>query len=116
MIPLITGMHASGTQEYTVIVEMQQYPTLDELVGQYADGVMTITDVFISDVLREQMMAAQDEAADILLEEVPELDSALVKKSQTYLAGQYQADASSWGAHALRSDPQGAHRGRPPSR
>ena len=38
-----------------------------------------------------------DEAADILLEEVPELDSALVKKSQTYLAGQYQADASSWG-------------------
>ena len=61
---LITGLHAAGTQEYTVTVEMQQYPTLDELVGQYADGVLTITDVFISDTLREQMTAAQDEAAD----------------------------------------------------
>lgn len=38
-----------------------------------------------------------DEAADILCGEVPELDAALVQKSQTYLAGQYQADASTWG-------------------
>lgn len=37
------------------------------------------------------------EAADILCTEVPELDQNLVKKSQEYLAGQYQADAESWG-------------------
>ncbi|MEE8724291.1 MAG: ABC transporter substrate-binding protein [Atopobiaceae bacterium] len=38
-----------------------------------------------------------DDAAQILCDAVPELDSALVKQSQSYLAGQYQADASSWG-------------------
>jgi len=40
-----------------------------------------------------------DEAADILMTAVPELkDSAdLVKASQEYLAGQYQADAKQWG-------------------
>ncbi|MDD7364137.1 MAG: ABC transporter substrate-binding protein [Olsenella sp.] len=38
-----------------------------------------------------------DEAADILCREVPELDAALVKQSQAYLADQYVADASGWG-------------------
>lgn len=38
-----------------------------------------------------------DSAADILCEQVPELDSALVHESQAYLAGQYTADAESWG-------------------
>ncbi len=38
-----------------------------------------------------------DEAASILCEQVPELDSALVEKSQAYLADQYINDASSWG-------------------
>ena len=38
-----------------------------------------------------------DEAADILCQEVPELDAALVKQSQSYLADQYVADAASWG-------------------
>jgi ABC-type nitrate/sulfonate/bicarbonate transport system substrate-binding protein len=38
-----------------------------------------------------------DAAADILCAAVPELDSALVHQSQTYLAGQYVADAASWG-------------------
>ena len=38
-----------------------------------------------------------DAAADILCEQVPELDSALVHQSQTYLAGQYVADADAWG-------------------
>ena len=57
---LVTGLHAAGTQEYTVTVEMQQYPTLDELVGRYEDGSVTIDEVFISDALREQMTAAAD--------------------------------------------------------
>jgi ABC-type nitrate/sulfonate/bicarbonate transport system substrate-binding protein len=38
-----------------------------------------------------------EEAADILCEEVPELDPALVGQSQAFLSKQYQADASSWG-------------------
>lgn len=37
------------------------------------------------------------DAADILCDAVPELDSDLVHASQDYLAGQYIADASSWG-------------------
>ncbi len=38
-----------------------------------------------------------DEAADLLVEAVPELDSDLVHLSQAYLADQYTADAESWG-------------------
>ena len=38
-----------------------------------------------------------DAAADILCEQVPELDSALVHQSQTFLADQYTADAEAWG-------------------
>ena len=39
-----------------------------------------------------------EDAAQILCDEVPELDSALVEASAKFLAGQYTADASSWGA------------------
>ncbi len=38
-----------------------------------------------------------DAAADILCEQVPELDSDLVHQSQEYLADQYVSDADSWG-------------------
>ncbi len=38
-----------------------------------------------------------DDAADILLEAVPELNPELAKESQAYLADQYTADAPSWG-------------------
>lgn len=38
-----------------------------------------------------------DDAAQQLLDAVPELDEALVRQSQQYLTGQYQADAASWG-------------------
>lgn len=38
-----------------------------------------------------------EDAAQILCDEVPELDSALVEASAKYLANQYTADASSWG-------------------
>jgi len=36
-------------------------------------------------------------AADILLKQVPELNADQVKRSMTYLASQYQADAPRWG-------------------
>lgn len=38
-----------------------------------------------------------EEAAEILLKAVPELDEALVKASQEYLSTQYVADADCWG-------------------
>ena len=38
-----------------------------------------------------------DEAAEILCEQVPELDAALVAESQAFLADQYQAEAARWG-------------------
>ena len=38
-----------------------------------------------------------EEAAEILLECVPELDAALVAESQAFMSEQYQADAESWG-------------------
>lgn len=38
-----------------------------------------------------------DEAADILIEAVPDLDAHLVKESQKWLASKYQDDADRWG-------------------
>jgi len=38
-----------------------------------------------------------EEAAEILLKYAPELDANLVKESQKWLAGQYQAEAERWG-------------------
>ncbi len=42
-----------------------------------------------------------DEAAEILLEAAPELDAELVRRSQEYLAAEYQADAPRWGQQEL---------------
>jgi ABC-type nitrate/sulfonate/bicarbonate transport system substrate-binding protein len=42
-----------------------------------------------------------DEAAEILLETVPELDAELVRESQAWLSPRYQADASRWGEQQL---------------
>lgn len=57
---LVTGLHASGKMDYTVRVEMA-FPTLDELVGSYPDGTVTIDTVFVSDAFRAQVEAAQTE-------------------------------------------------------
>ncbi|WP_235815011.1 ABC transporter substrate-binding protein [Olsenella massiliensis] len=45
----------------------------------------------------EKAISDPEGSARILCEEVPELDAALVAKSAQYLAGQYQAEAPSWG-------------------
>lgn len=45
----------------------------------------------------EFSIANPDESAGILLKAAPELNADLVKASQKYLAGQYQAEASQWG-------------------
>ena len=43
-----------------------------------------------------------DQAADILLEAVPELNEDLVHRSQSWLSPRYQADASYWGEQDLQ--------------
>jgi ABC-type nitrate/sulfonate/bicarbonate transport system substrate-binding protein len=45
----------------------------------------------------EFAIANPEEAADILLAEVPELDETLVKESQKWLADQYKAEVDQWG-------------------
>jgi ABC-type nitrate/sulfonate/bicarbonate transport system substrate-binding protein len=42
-----------------------------------------------------------DEAADILIKEVPDLDPKLVKKSQQWLSPKYKDDADRWGEQKL---------------
>ena len=38
-----------------------------------------------------------EDAADILCEEVPELDPEMVKQSQLWIADQYKAEVDQWG-------------------
>ena len=45
----------------------------------------------------EFAIANPDDAADILLEAVPELDETLVKASQKWLADQYKSEVEQWG-------------------
>jgi ABC-type nitrate/sulfonate/bicarbonate transport system substrate-binding protein len=45
----------------------------------------------------EYAIANPDAAADILLAAAPELDPALVRRSQTWLANRYKAEVSRWG-------------------
>ena len=45
----------------------------------------------------EYAVANPDKAADILCEEVPELDKELVKESQAWISPQYKAEVAQWG-------------------
>lgn len=58
-----------------------------------------LTSAFLTAVSRGYDYAIENpvEAADILLEAVPELDESLVRASQAWLASRYQADAARWG-------------------
>lgn len=67
--------------------------------GDFAKQNPDVVKAFVRAAKKGYEFAIQNpsEAADILCQEVPELDSALVHASADYLAGQYQADAESWG-------------------
>lgn len=67
----------------------------DEFAAQNPEVVRA----FLRAARRGYEYAAQnpDEAADVLCAAVPELDPALVRQSQAFLAGQYVADAERWG-------------------
>lgn len=46
---LVTGLHKSGKQDYTVKVGLPAYPTLDELVGEYPSSSLLMAKVYIAD-------------------------------------------------------------------
>jgi len=58
-----------------------------------------IVEAFIAAVAKgyEYAISNPGEAADVLLEAVPDLDKDLVHKSQEWLADKYQDDAAQWG-------------------
>ena len=59
---LVTGLHADDVQDYELTVEVNPYPTLDELVGTYTDGNLTYTEVYVSEALKAE--AAADEVVE----------------------------------------------------
>ncbi len=64
-LALVTNL-SDSTQDFEMSVEVEPFPTLDELVGVYNDGCMTYTEVFISDALRAEAAAeaAEPESDD----------------------------------------------------
>jgi len=66
---------------------------------EYAQKNPEVVKAFLRAVKKGYEFAIEqpEEAAEILCQEVPELDAALVEQSQKYLADQYQAEAASWG-------------------
>ena len=66
---------------------------------EYAQANPEVTKAFVRAVKKGYEFAVEkpDQAAKILCEEVPELDSELVLASASFLAGEYTAEAESWG-------------------
>ncbi len=66
---------------------------------EYAEKNPEVAKAFLRAIKKgyEFAVSQPDEAAKILCDEVPELDSKLVSASATFLAGQYTAEAESWG-------------------
>jgi ABC-type nitrate/sulfonate/bicarbonate transport system substrate-binding protein len=91
-------------------IDMLMFQDYPDCVPDYYTPVIIAGEDLIEgqpDVVRAFVYAASrgytwaiehpDEAADILLEAVPELDEDLVRQGQVWLADQYQADAPRWG-------------------
>lgn len=73
--------------------------TNEEMIDKKPD----IVRAFVAAVAKGYQFAINhpEEAADILLEAVPDLDEELVRRSQKWLAGKYQDDAAYWGEQKL---------------
>ena len=63
-LALVTGLHVSGNQSYALKVELPPYPTLDELVGEYPDGALTFTDIYISPDFRAAAANNEEEGEE----------------------------------------------------
>ncbi|HEC23645.1 MAG TPA: ABC transporter substrate-binding protein [Chloroflexi bacterium] len=73
--------------------------TSEQMMAEHPDTIRA----FMEAISRGYEFAIEnpDEAADILLEAVPELDAELVRRSQAWLSPRYQADAPRWGEQRL---------------
>mgnify|MGYP000908863370 CR=1 FL=1 len=61
-LALVTGLHDSGKKDYTLKVEFVPYPTLDELVGQYPDGSLFFSKVYVAaELLQEEAGSSSDD-------------------------------------------------------
>lgn len=73
--------------------------TSEKMIDEHSDTVKAF--VKATSKGYEFTINKPEEAADILLKAVPDLDSDLVKKSQEWLSTRYQDDASRWGEQKL---------------
>lgn len=82
--------YAPGLNTYSPLII-----TSEEMIEQDPETVQA----FINALLKgyEFAMEEPEQAADILLEAEPDLDSELVKRSQVWLTDYYQEDAPVWG-------------------
>ena len=105
-----TGIEAELRGEEINMIYLTDYS--DKL--DYYTPVLTTNEKMIEenpDIVKSFMAAASngyaysiehpDDAADILIQAVPDLDPELVKKSQEWLASKYQDDAPRWGEQKL---------------
>ncbi|MDR1306338.1 MAG: ABC transporter substrate-binding protein [Treponema sp.] len=83
----------------TINPELDFYTPVIVVNTDWADAHPETAKRFLKALSRgyEFAMANPGEAADILLKYAPELDAALVRRSQDYLASRYRGDAPRWG-------------------
>ncbi len=62
-LALVTNL-TDSKQDFELSVEIEPFPTLDELVGVYNDGLITYAEVFISDEIKAEAAAAANEAQE----------------------------------------------------
>lgn len=79
--------------------ELDYYSPVIIAGNEYLDKNPETTKRFLSAVRKgyEYSIEHPEEAADILVTAVPELDETLVKESQIWLADQYKAEVEQWG-------------------
>ncbi len=93
-LALVTGLHGSGKQDYTLKVELSPCPTLDELVGRYEDGAIMFMDVYISPEYRaaaaaddeEEETESDDVGCDIDIDVIAALDAMKGQTQQSQFA------------------------------
>lgn len=105
-----TGIEAELRHEQLNMIYLQDYDdaldyytpvviTNETMINEHSDQVQK----FMNAVKRgyEYAIANPDEAAELLLKAVPDLNEELVKASQQWLSSRYQDDASYWGEQKL---------------
>ena len=103
------GWDGISTKKAGLETNMFYFKDINEAFDYYSPVIVANTDfldedpetakAFLAAVKKGYEFAVKnpDKAAEILCEEVPELDKEMVKESQEWLSTQYIDDAESWG-------------------